>query len=409
MYRLLRKRNTALGDEIVALTRDLVSTPSPSTEEAAVADRVERAMRETGFDKVLRDEVGNVVGVLFGREARPTVLLSSHMDTVSPRRGDAWQESPYSGSVRGGCIHGLGAGDCKGGLAAQLYAAVLLRRCLLPLRGNLVVAATVAEEAGGSTGVRALMDRTLPELNLVPDYAVLGEPTGLGLYYGHDGWADIEIRVSSANPFHADDAARAIFDSYDPDTYPRSTADGAEGLSIARPVCEDARGLRRATLRMDRRLAGPDSLADVLKQVRHDASLAVGGGGSVALDVAVHQEERRLYTGRTTVVKRLVNAWSTDPFHPLMERARQALAAAGRPASPGRWRLGRLGMGTAGGVLTHEFGVPTIGYGPGDEDTVHAPGERVRLDHLAEAAYGTAAVAHALVGVPVCGWTTDDI
>jgi acetylornithine deacetylase/succinyl-diaminopimelate desuccinylase-like protein len=125
--------------------------------------------------------------------------------------------------------------------------------------------------------------------------------------------------------------------------------------------------------------------------------------------LAVCQESQRLYNGRTTVVKRVAHAWSIDPYHPLMERARQSLMAAGSEVSVGTWNMSRLGMGTAGGVLVNEFKVPTIGYGPGDEAAVHTDHETVRTDRLVEAVYGTAVIAHALVGIPVCGWTVDEI
>ena len=66
-------------------------------------------------------------------------------------------------------------------------------------------------------------------------------------------------------------------------------------------------------------------------------------------------------------------------------------------------------MSELGAVLWGEFGVPTIGYGPGCEADCHAPDEHVAVDRVIEAAYGTAAIAHSLVGFPVFGWTSDDI
>ena len=105
-------------------------------------------MRALGYDRVLTDEYGNVVGLLLGRKGQSTVLLSTHMDTAEPGDAAHWQDSPYVGAVRDDVLHGLGASDCKAGLAAQIYAGALLRRALLPLQGNIVVAATVSEEQG---------------------------------------------------------------------------------------------------------------------------------------------------------------------------------------------------------------------------------------------------------------------
>ena len=53
-------------------------------------------------------------------------------------------------------------------------------------------------ENGASIGVRGLIEQTLPELKLKPDYAILGEPTGLGLYYGHDGWIEVDLQRPTA-------------------------------------------------------------------------------------------------------------------------------------------------------------------------------------------------------------------
>jgi acetylornithine deacetylase/succinyl-diaminopimelate desuccinylase-like protein len=109
------------------------------------------------------------------------------------------------------------------------------------------------------------------------------------------------------------------------------------------------------------------------------------------------------------MVRRVVHAWTTDPFHPLMERARQSLSAAACMARPGKWALDRIGMGTAGSVLTREFHVPTIGYGPGTELMAHAVDESVNIEKVSEAVYGTAAIVHGLIGIPVFGWTADEI
>ncbi len=408
MYRILRAKSRRSGDRAVELAKKIIQTPSPSLKEAPVAELVERDMQKAGFDRVLHDQAGNVLGIMFGRDGGPTVLLNSHMDTVEPE-GD-WKESPYSGRVENGKLYGLGAADCKAGLAAQIYAAELLKRSLLPLRGNLIVAASVAEQNGRSVGVRTLMETTLPQLELRPDYAILGECTGLGIYYGHDGWMEVEITVEGANPFQVDDAARQIFEDIRTTNREGDTGEGGqEYFSVEDPRFDTSAGLRRASIAVDCRLANGNQPAQVVNQLKHEAELIARNSGSVAVEVAIRQDQQRMYTGRTTLVRHLAHAWAIDPFHWLMGRARQGLEAAGCQVRCGKWKLGRLGMGTAGGVLVSEFNVPTIGYGPGSEELAHARGEYVETDKLVEAMYGTASIVHSLIGIPVFGWTSDEI
>lgn len=400
MYTILRNKNEGLQRDVLAFAEALVRTPSVTGDEAKVAELVESKMREIGYDKVFRDEADNVVGVMIGREADPTMLLNCHLDTVKPSGSNP-------AHIENGKLFGTGAADCKGGLAAQVFTGALLRRSLLPLRGNLVVAATVAEENGCSAGVRALMGRTLPALGMKPTFAILGEPTGLGLYYGHDGWMEMDVTVAGPNPFHVEDAAKAIF--ADLSAGENGSRPQLEEAFIARPRYESVGGCRRATIPVTRRLGFGEDAGNVMSQFRHDAVLVAQASGAVAVDVAVRKETRRLHNGYTTTVQHIAHAWAIDPFHPLMTRARQSLAAADCEVRPGKWELGRLGMGTAGSVLVQDFDVPVIGYGPGLEEQAHAAGEFVETAKITEAVYGTTAVVHGLIGIPVSGWTSDEI
>jgi len=400
MYTILKNKNEGLRRDVLAFAEALVRTPSVTDDEARVAELVEAKMREIGYDKVLRDEAGNVVGVLMGREAEPTVLLNCHLDTVK-----ASGSNPAH--IENGLLCGTGAADCKGGLAAQVFTGALLRRSLLPLRGNVVVAATVAEESGCSTGVRALMARTLPALGIKPPFAILGEPTALGLYYGHDGWMELDVTVNGPNPFHVEDAAKAIYADFSGGEHGSSLP--REQVFIARPRFESAGGCRRATIPVTRRLGLGEDAGNVMNQFRHDAMLVAQTSGAVAVDVAVRKVTKRLHNGCTTTVQHLAHAWAIDPFHPLMNRARQSLAASGCEVRPGKFQLGRLGMGTAGSVLVQGFEVPAICYGPGREEQAHAAGEFVETAKITEAVYGTTAMVHGLVGIPVSGWTSDEI
>jgi len=402
MYAILQSRLEGLKADATEFARELVGVESMSLHEEQVADLVEQKMRTLGFNKVVRDDYGNVVGALLGRQATSTLALITHLDTVAAAKDD-----PHPCRVEDGKLYGLGAADCKGGLAAQLYAAYLLKYSLLPLDGNLVVAATVAEENGLGLGVRGLLERTLPEMGLKPDHVILGEPTGLGLYYGHDGWMEMDIEVEGLNPFQVDDIARSIAD--DLGNVMGGPEEAGENFVLSQHSRRQQGGVAQASMRVARRLRQHGDEVGMLHQVTHEARQSARNSGAVEVAVQVRQDAQRLYTGRTAVARRVVSAWHTDPFAPLMTRARQALAAAGCASQPGKWELGRLGMGTAGSVLVNDFKIPTIGYGPGCEAQAHERGEYVELEKMYTAIYGTAAIAHSLIGIPVCGWTADEI
>jgi acetylornithine deacetylase/succinyl-diaminopimelate desuccinylase-like protein len=327
------------------------------------------------------------------------------MDTVGSGHLSTWDESPWSGRIESGRLHGLGAADCKGGLAAQVFAAGLLKRSLLPLRGHLVVAATVLEENGISIGTRALVAHTLKDMGLVPDYAVLGEPTDLGLYYGHDGRAEMQVTVRGINPFRVNDAAELVSRALDDSG--RDTA--VQEIVVGDTHYEDGPDFRQAVIALERRLGGSDDVNHLVSRMRGEAVRAASRAGAVDVEVCVRERNEVLPSGLVVKAKHITQAWATDPFSPLLSRSRQALSAAGCEVRPGRWKLARLGMGTSGSLLVNECNIPTIGYGPGHEEQAHREGESVPIAKLVTCAYGTAAIAHGLIGVPVFGWIPDSL
>ncbi len=409
MYSLLKRSTGNAAKELVDFAQTLVRTKSLSYGEAKVADLVEAQMKKVGYDQVLRDGAGNVIGIMQGRENAPTILLTSHMDTVAEDCSGQWEEDPFKGTVRDGRLIGLGAADCKGGLAAQVMAGAVLKNAMLPLRGNLVVAATVAEENGSSVGVRELLAKTLPALALEPQMVLLGEPTSLGLYYGHDGWVEIEVSMEGADHGALQGAARALHTELERQEKGYSRMGSREEMLVADPVFDQSGEGHRAMLRINHRVTPPMDTGRIVSQIHRSAELSMQHHGPMSVAVEVRETTRTLYTGQQTVVRRVANAWETDPFDPMFERARQCLNAAGCTARPGKWQLGRLGMGTAGAVIAREFELPVLGYGPGDEEQAHRPNEFVDTNMLVEAAFGTAAIVHGIVGIPVLGWSSDEI
>jgi len=408
MYTLLKNKTDRVANEVVRFTRELVRTPSVSLGEKKIAEIIERKMKELEYDRVFRDEWGNVIGVVYGQNLSPAVILNSHMDTVDIKNNKKWHQDPFGAHIIDNKLYGLGASDCKSGLAAQVYAGAILKHSLLPLKGTLVMAATVAEKNGRSIGLRALVEHSLPSLEIAPSFAILGETTNLDLYYGHDGWVEMNILVEGEQPFHVEDVANGIYKDLE-ETRSQQCQGHAESFRVLPPSYEDTMGRRRANIQFSRKINQEQSYKDLMFHVKKNASMIAENFGSVAVKVDVKQENQKLYTGKTVVAKSIVNAWSTEPYHPLIERSRQVLAAAGCAVTPKKWQLNRLEMGTAGSALVNKFNIPTVGYGPGQLDMAHAVNECVEVPNIPRAVYGTAAVVHGLIGYPVFGWTSDEI
>jgi acetylornithine deacetylase/succinyl-diaminopimelate desuccinylase-like protein len=92
----------------------------------------------------------------------PTLCYLGHVDTVLANP-DEWTHDPWSGKVIDGFLWGRGALDMKSQVAAEIAAAASLARSgWRPARGELLIAAVVDEETGGSLGAEWIT-KTHPE------------------------------------------------------------------------------------------------------------------------------------------------------------------------------------------------------------------------------------------------------
>ena len=182
----MRGEPAASEQEAIELLTDLVRTPSVSPEvpggtgESAVAAKVAAYAESCGAEVVYQEALpgrANVVGTLEADAGAPVLMLEAHMDTVAlgamTRGHEPWLDAT-------GLLHGRGACDTKGSLAAMLLTLRRVsRESVRPC--TLVLAATVDEEAG-STGAD-----TLAASSVTADGAIVGEPTSLDIVRAHRG------------------------------------------------------------------------------------------------------------------------------------------------------------------------------------------------------------------------------
>lgn len=151
------------------LLERLVQRYSPSGREGPGAWEFVKIARELGYSARL-DRIGN--GIARRGAGRPRVVFLGHIDTVEGERPVRRER---------GRIHGRGAVDAKGSLAAALLAGIQVDG-----PGELVIVAAVGEETD-SHGARHLLPR------LRPDAVIAGEPSGWdGITIGYKGDLQVE-------------------------------------------------------------------------------------------------------------------------------------------------------------------------------------------------------------------------
>lgn len=307
---------------------------------------------------------------------RPGVLMLGHSDVVPA--GEGWAASPFSPRVADGWLTGRGAADMKGGIAAALQAmgAVHQVRPELPL--ELLV--TVDEE-DLAIGIQAHIIEP-PGHYLA---CIVAEPTDLAVVIACRGAANLAIEVSgsAAHAGRPEDGASAITTAARIATWIaedharlRSGAGGLLGSatwSVGR--IEGGHGTSivpdRCTLLVDRRLMPGETGEQALAQLRAGIATVTGAASPEALACTAEAQLQMEMPG-----------FETEPTHPLVQTAVEALTAEGAAAPVEAWTAA-----CEGGYIARHHGCPTIILGPGDiTSQAHQPNERVPIADLATAA-----------------------
>lgn len=386
--------------DIVQFLRDMIAAPSESTEEAAVIARARAELERAGFDEIKVDGLGNLLGRVGNG---PTVIaLDAHLDTVGVGDPTTWTRDPYKGELRDGIVYGRGAGDQEAGFAASVYGARIARDLGLLDGCQLWVTGTVMEEDCDGLCWQYILRENV----LRPDVVVITEPTNMGVYRGHRGRMEMEVRTQgrSAHGSAPERGVNAVYkmagiisDVERLNEQLRESADpllgkGSVTISDIRATSPSLCAVADScTIHLDRRLTRGETLESAVKEIESLESVKHAGAAVTVLNYA-----RPAYTGLTYPTQKYYPTWFLDEDHPAVvagvRAAEQALGS--RP------RLGHWGFSTNGTATCGMFGVPTIGFGPGDEIYAHSPEDQCPVEHLTIAARFYAAFPQAFLESP---------
>ncbi len=350
----------------MSFLRELVRTRSFSGDEGELASLIRDELRRVGVDRVWIDEAGDVIAEVRG-VGSGLVVFDAHMDTVPEGDAKNWRRDPFSADLVEGCVYGRGAVDMKGGLAAIVHSIAEVGETDL----DLVYAFVVHEEDHEGFGIRHVIEA----LGRKPDLVVLGEPTSLNLARGHRGRAEVLVTLEgrtahSSMPELGDNCLHRLCTYLSELRDSRMASHPLLGEASAAPVnVEVSPGLipvipDRCDVLIDRRTVPGETREDVESQLR----------GRVVT------RRLRCYTGYEEDVEAWFPAWvNEDPSLPeLARRLGSDLMV---------WKFGTDGSYTAG-----EARIPTIGYGPGDQEMAHRPNEMVPIKEVERAVKGYAEI-----------------
>ena len=368
--------------EMVQFLRELVAIPAESSQEGPVIARIRQEMEKVGFDEIRVDGMGNILGRI--GSGKTVIMMDSHTDTVGVGDPKEWAWDPYQGKMENGYIYGRGCCDQRGGMASMVYAGKMIKE--LGLSGDYtlwVVGSVQEEDCDGQSWLYILN-----EDGIRPDCVVITEPSKLGIYRGHRGRMEIEVHLRGRS-CHASAPERGDNPVYKmarlveevEKLNERLPADaflgkGSIAVTQIRSLSPSLCAVPGAcSIHLDRRLTAGETKESAVAEVR-----ALAGAENAEIEILTYDTPS--YTGLVYPMEKYYPTWVLPEAHAVTQAA---VATFGklwdRAPVVDKWTFSTNGVGSMG-----LMGVPTIGFGPGEEEVAHSVGERIPIQHLVDAA-----------------------
>jgi putative selenium metabolism hydrolase len=368
-------------NQIVRFLREMIAIPAESGRERERCERVKAEYEALGVSDVRFDGIGSVVARV--GDGPLVIMMDGHIDCVGVGDPQAWRYDPFAGKLEGGRVHGRGAVDQLPGIACMAYGAKMLRERGLPPGVQLVLVASVMEEACDGYPLMHLIEAE----GVRPDVVVLTEPTNLDVYRGHRGRMEIEVVTKgvSAHGAHCERGVNAVYKMAPivadiealNATLPSDDFLGKGTVTVSFIDCKTP-SLNavpdEARIVLDRRLTAGESPESALEEIR---TLPHIGDA----EVRVLSWEGRAWTGAPAHQEQIFPTWVVPEAHPLVQGvAAAAKDVLGRAPAISRWVFSTNGVATMG-----RLGIPSVGFAPGREELSHSSDEWVEVADLVAA------------------------
>jgi len=374
--------------DIIQFMREICAIPSMDGQLKAVGERIGAEMTKLGFDEVRFDKMGNILGRI--GNGKRVIVYDSHIDTVGVGDPASWGWDPFIGKVENDILYARGACDEKGSTPGMIHGLAMARDLGL-LEGTTAYYFGNMEEWCDGIAPNAFVE---VDPKVKPDFVVIGEPTKMNVYRGHKGRVELKITATgrsahAASHYLGDNAVYKMMAiiaqireldrrmrfgmGYHPvQGYPSIAVTDVMARTASLNAVPD-----QFTIYLDRRITLTEPRDEVIAQIK--------GLIPDYLQDEIHVEElfydTPSYTGLVFPVSKFYPPWLLDDAHPITQAGQRTIEALwGEKRTLGTWDFSTNGTYWAG-----KAGIPSIGFGPGDEKFAHTSLEQVPLNEVVAA------------------------
>jgi acetylornithine deacetylase/succinyl-diaminopimelate desuccinylase family protein len=382
LARDVRRRLQRDRADLADFASELIRIPSenpPGNAYSRCGKFIARWLREFGLKVQTLNPSGEAPCItgMFGEGGR-AVYFSGHYDVVP-----AQTRSQFKPVVRKSNLHGRGAADMKGGIAAMAAAIRALSACGFEPKGRLISISVPDEETSGPRGTVALAKKGLLERDAIGMLTM--EPTSGVVWHANRGVISMRITVRG-KPAHVGLHFRGVNAFKGMLDVAGMLASLGERVSERRTNFNiDPERARRSVLLLGGELSGGHNFNVVPEHVSFTVDRRTNPEEDFDLErkhlLDIVDDARRRGIDCRAEIFQEGRSGATDPDGPLG----QALSATIRDVS-GRSARFELCPGVVETRHYAALGIPALAYGPGLLSVSHGPNEFVSIPKLLQCA-----------------------
>lgn len=388
----LQEKIQSQREDIIRFMREICAIPSMDSNIEAVGKRIAAEMTSLHFDEVRFDKMGNIVGSIGNGEK--VIVFDSHIDTVGIGDPHEWKWDPFEGKVEDGVLYARGACDEKGSTPGMVYGLAVARDLGLLEGWTAWYFGNMEEWCDG------IAPNTFVEVDpkVKPDFVVIGEPTKMNIYRGHKGRIELKVTAKGVSAHAASNqiginaiylllpviaGIRDLEPQLGDDPFLGNGKITVSDMQVKTPSINAVPD--EAVIFIDRRMTFGETKEEAIAQV--EALIPEESKDRVRVEALFYDVPS--YTGFVFPVEKYFPAWAIPEDHALVQAGLETRCQIGLEDAPaGKWAFSTNGIYWAG-----KAGIPSIGFGPGDEVTAHTVNDSVKLDDVVKAAEFYALIA----------------
>ena len=204
----------SMSNDVIIFLQQLIAYPSVTGSEGEIQKFIAEKMADLGlavdvfepdwealkkhpaYVPVSRGYEGrpNVVATLEGNSSGRSLLLNGHVDVIPAGAKEAWEHEPWSGDLADGRIYGRGTSDMKAGVAAMTMAVEAVVRSGVKLAGDVILEYVVDEELSGNGTLDCVMRGYKADAGICCETSSMKvQPASIGRI-----WFEITVRGKAA-------------------------------------------------------------------------------------------------------------------------------------------------------------------------------------------------------------------